>query len=91
MPDQGSVKMRPWCLKVTAKYLETSLGFTPSWRSTAGAVLRLAMLSLGHWHQFCCNLEGARPPFDTSLTLYALYFLGAQGEAQRFLQGRRCA
>ena len=27
MPDQGSVKMRPWCLKVTAKYLETSSGF----------------------------------------------------------------
>ena len=91
MPDQGSVKMRPCCLKVTAKYLETSLGFTLSWKSTAGAVLRLAVLSLGHFHQFCCNLEGARPPFDTSLTLYALYFLGTQGETQRVLQGTRYA
>src|SRR5262245_15246192 len=91
MPDQGSVKMRPCCLKVTAKYLETSVGFTPSWTSTERAVFRLSVLSPGHFRQFYGNLEGGRPPFDTSLTLYALYSLGAQGEAQRFLPGRPCA
>src|SRR6266404_3763135 len=44
---------------------------SPSWKSSDCAVVRLALLSLGHLHPSCCSLEGARAPFDTFVTLYS--------------------